>query len=86
MGTIRAIADMLDWVGLAAAALIASLGMLVSGCADDVAATVVWSLVAFMLLRVIFAKIAIADLRDRCRDLRREVARLRASRGADDGR
>lgn len=86
MDTIRAIANMLDWIALAAAALIASLGMLVSGCADNVAATVMWSLVTLVMLRVIFAKIAIADLRDRCRDLRREVARLRASRGADDGR
>jgi hypothetical protein len=86
MDTIRAIANMLDWIALAAAALIASLGMLVSGCADNVAATVMWSLVTLVMLRVIFAKIAIADLRDRCEMLRGELARLRAGRGGDDGR
>lgn len=80
METVRAIFNGIDWLALVFTALVTSLGMLVAEPA------ILWAFFTLVVLRIIAGKLMVADLRDKCRRLREELARLRADIGDDDGR
>ena len=80
METIRDVINGVDWLILVFVAIATSLGMLVTG------QTGIWAFFTLVILRIIVGKLMVADLREKCKRLREELARIRAAMGDGDGR